>query len=153
MTSPPYQTPQTIQYRDIAGDSYARLIAASQDLLTFLEDEEYFLARNDLMAFYALQSGKRDLATRYTAASQKFRSRAESYRGMDQAALDDLETLQAQIGARASANNAVLLRLRKDGGAHGGSTLLTAQLAAQDIGQNSSANSNAPIRLCPIQKD
>ena len=107
------------------------LIIKSRALLAIAEEEEAFLAEQDLRGFADLQERKRRLTRDYAQACEVFHARASEFSGYAPALLDRLDALQVRIGETSRANNSTLQGLIGAARENTASTLL----AAQEIGQ------------------
>jgi uncharacterized membrane-anchored protein YhcB (DUF1043 family) len=108
------------------------LIRVTQSLIGITERESQSLTQNDLATFAVLQDEKELVVQHYARASEEFRARINSYRGVDKSLLKRLEDLQNDLADRTRGNNQTVAALYNRSHA----TTQNALLAAQEMGQD-----------------
>lgn len=109
------QTPQNNTEQDLLPEDTTQalkvLINFSEKLLALCEQETQALVQGDMVTFSIIQDEKDSVSRRYAKASEEFRARLEEFRSADRTLLDQLESLQKQLGDKAKSNNEIVSRM------------------------------------------
>lgn len=119
------------------------MIRITQNLIHLAERESQTLVQNDLLSFAILQDEKALMADHYVRTSEEFRSKINSYRGVDKALLMRLENAQKQLHEITSNNNIAVENVYERAKAQTQSALITAQEFGQERVRFEKTNDNS----------
>lgn len=129
---------QTQKLSDDVNQALRELVALSDRMISFTDQETQSLIKNDHMNFALVQRDKERLADRYAGMCEEFCNRLEEFRSADKGLIAQLDARQNSLREKTSNNNDMIARIKDRAQANTQATLFS----AQEMGQRVVLNDN-----------